>query len=206
MAPRRSIALGVPGRWELEVAGDESFVLEMAERLGLFTHATPVALGGPGSAARRVADVLPAAVHVPDQGHAGPPRQVDEAQHAPGIEQGRSGEDADLEDDMAEVEGEGLTVDVFYRRFIRGRDAATLSQDELALLFGYYMEEHMEKATWTALDLSMCFTLAGLEQPRNTIGVLSTMARQKGTIVQDAPGEYCLSDKSRAMIKAVMSA
>jgi len=69
------------------------------------------------------------------------------------------------------------------------------------MLFGYYMETHMGKSAGRARPVDVLHA-GRLEQPRNMIGSLSTMARQKGSIMQDTPGAYRLSDRSRLMVIA----
>ena len=72
----------------------------------------------------------------------------------------------------------GKAVGMIRRTIIKlgERDPASLSAEDLVVLFGFYLQEHMGKATWSALDITTCFTMAGLSQPRNMIGMLSNQA------------------------------
>lgn len=95
---------------------------------------------------------------------------------------------------------EEVSVDEFYESYLGSRDPESISPEDQVVIFGYYLENYMDRETWGPVEVTTCFTMAGLEQPRNLMGILSTMAKQKQAIQQEAPGEYCLTDRSNHMV------
>jgi hypothetical protein len=171
---RYSICLGEPGSWEIEIGGSQAFVTEVATTIGLYTHGQP-----------RPTPEPPASAPVPV---AEPPAP------APAEPAGTS----------AEEDGQEASLDSFYARFMQGRQGSTLSEEELVILFGYYFEQVMGRDTWSGWEIMQCFGLLDLPKPANMIGLLSTMARQRGSIVPGEPGSYSLSERSKVMVETAL--
>ena len=177
---RSAILLGEPDAWEVELGGSQAFVSELARELGLYSHGQP-----------RITSEA-----APTPAEEGSPSRPEAVTAEP--------PDRPLAEDAEE--SQEATLDSFYARFMHGRQDATLSEEELVLLFGYYFEHVMEKVTWAAWDIMQCFGLLDLPKPANMIGLLSTMARQRGSITPEGAGSFKLSDRSTFMVETALRA
>jgi hypothetical protein len=110
--------------------------------------------------------------------------------------------DAESADESGEEDDESVAD--FHRRYAARVPGGKLREEEHILAFAYYLEHSMSKPSWTPFDITTCFSMAGVSQPRNMIGALVDLARNQATIEADDEGEYHLTSRGRVLIETVL--